>query len=691
MRRGALRGESPRTREGRRPDRPELQWSVISGQGSEATALALLGDANLLELSRYERCTRFHPQSGLHPLGLSQLKPGERGAIMGRMIASIRARILTEIFRDPGERSYVLAITVVAAVLRFYMIEDKSIWLDESFSVWIARHSLWEGWRWLIDVDQHPPFYYSLLHVWIRLFGSLEGSVRTMSALASVLTIPVFYAASRRLLDKGTAAIAVFILSVSPFHVQFAQETRMYALLTLEVACVFYFLARLVTSQVARGRDWVGLAVSQALVMLTHNTAAVFLPVALNAAAGLIFLLFPTGVGGRAGHWGPDAEKAGTGVVDDSPKREPDASGLGQGSVARSPVGDAGTDDFWVNWVRFQVLAVLLWLPWSVPFIIQVIDVGSGFWLPPPWPNLVLDTFRNFHFAFLPTHLPVRPVLMWGYSFLAVVGLVGLLFGSGSRLGGWRLNRSERQVERQGLRKRGTLALDSDRAAILIVCLFLVPQIVALLVSLRSPIYAERPLIWTTLPYFALVSAGIRVIVGPLRLGVLAVFSLRRGPSLAGLVSVVRFGAMLTILGAILSLSSLSLNGYYFWFQKEAWDEAASHIAKQADPGEIIVFNATWVQIPFEYYFERYELDTELKGLPVDLFDRGELEPTMEETDVHRIREILGGQDRVWLVYSHNWYSDPEGIIPRELGKIFGESEQAEFKGIQIIRFAGRK
>jgi len=29
---GALRGRSPCTREGRRPDRPELQWSGASGQ-----------------------------------------------------------------------------------------------------------------------------------------------------------------------------------------------------------------------------------------------------------------------------------------------------------------------------------------------------------------------------------------------------------------------------------------------------------------------------------------------------------------------------------------------------------------------------------------------------------------------------------------------------------------------------------
>jgi len=32
---GALRGRSPCTREGRRSDRPELQWSVVSGQWSD--------------------------------------------------------------------------------------------------------------------------------------------------------------------------------------------------------------------------------------------------------------------------------------------------------------------------------------------------------------------------------------------------------------------------------------------------------------------------------------------------------------------------------------------------------------------------------------------------------------------------------------------------------------------------------
>ena len=610
---------------------------------------------------------------------------------MEKMKSRFQTPSLSGIGKTPGELLFVAGLVLVAGVLRFYRIEEKSIWLDESFSLWIARHSLWEGWRWLIEVDQHPPFYYSLLHLWIALFGTLEGAVRTLSALASVVTIPVFYAACRRLLDGKTAAIAAFILTVSPFHVQFAQETRMYALLTLEVACVIYFLARLFTSRIAQNRDWIGLAVSQALVMLTHNTAAVYLPVALNAAAGLVYLLFPSGVGGGTAGGGQVGAPANAGKNVDSQEDSRLEGEYNRQVDAPESHEEADADAFWKNWVRFQGLAVLLWLPWAVPFIIQVIDVGSGFWLPPPWPNLVLDTFRNFHFAFLPAELALRPVWMWGYGVLAAMGLAGLMFAAVPHA---RNRRSRASGGLSEVAERGewdTHPLARDRAAVLLLCLFLVPHVVALLVSLRSPIYAERPLIWTTLPYFVLVAAGIRAMGGTRGRSVLESLIPRRLAGLAGPLSTVRLGVQLLVLAAILGLSSLSLNGYYFWFQKEAWDEAALHVAEQARPGEMILFNATWVQIPFEYYYERYELDSLLKGLPVDLFDRGELEPAMEEADVPRIQELLAGRDQVWLVYSHNWYSDPDGIIPRELGKVFRDAEIADFRGVQIIRFSGRE
>ncbi|MBI3959227.1 MAG: glycosyltransferase family 39 protein, partial [Chloroflexi bacterium] len=180
------------------------------------------------------------------------------------------------------------ALTLLAALLRFYLIGDKTVWLDEAFSIWLARQSLGEMWGWLARIDQHPPLYYTLLHGWIGLFGDLQGPVRGLSALCSTLAVPLFYAGVRRLVDRPTALIAVFILAISPFHVRFAQETRMYGLLTLAVAAALYCVAVILHERNAPRRVWWGLAVSQAAVMLTHNTAAVYFPLALNLAVGVI-------------------------------------------------------------------------------------------------------------------------------------------------------------------------------------------------------------------------------------------------------------------------------------------------------------------------------------------------------------------------------------------------------------------
>ena len=51
----------------------------------------------------------------------------------------------------------------------------------------------------------------------------------------------------------------------------------------------------------------------------------------------------------------------------------------------------------------------------------------------------------------------------------------------------------------------------------------------------------------------------------------------------------------------------------------------------------------------------------------------------------------LAGRERVWLIYSHNWYSDPDGIVPLALGALFREEEQTQLVGIQISRYVRRK
>ena len=74
-------------------------------------------------------------------------------------------------------------------------------------------------------------------------------------------------------------------------------------------------------------------------------------------------------------------------------------------------------------------------------------------------------------------------------------------------------------------------------------------------------------------------------------------------------------------------------------------------------------------------------------GLPVDLFDRGVLEPKMTTADLPTLQHLLTNRTRVWLIYSHDWYTDPQGLIPRELRQRLRLVDQQQFTGLQVMRF----
>lgn len=527
------------------------------------------------------------------------------------------------------------AIILLGAVLRFAAIGSKSVWLDEAFSVWVASHPPTEIWAWLLKIDQHPPLYYTLLHYWQLLFGDIQGTVRALSALCGTAAIPFTYAAATRFANQRTGFIAALILAISPFNVAFSQETRMYALLTLGVAAALYFLAEILcisTGGRARIWPWCGLVVAQAMVMWTHNTAAVFFPMALNGAMLLIAF-------------------------------------IGRPSTAFAGVNRA---HFIRNWCMAQAVVLLLWLPWLQPFIHQSIGVDNEFWIAPPTRDSVRWVFHNFNFFMLPDWIPFYG--WWGriYWVIAALALV--------------------KVRKTPAR------------FMLLALLFLLPVIISLLVSQRRPIFYDRTLIWITLPYTVLLAMGIdesAQLIHALfrRVGKsvpkITSFLFRKAPyrtSKSGDGTEVLWATILTSIAylpllLVIVLSVASLVNYYQYYTKEEWDVAAAHVAQNMQPDDLVLFNATWVQIPFEYYLRHHDIAPELKGLPVDLFDRGVLEPKMQETDLAYMQRLIADEERLWLIYSHDWYTDPEQIILRELNQSMRLVDQQTFVGLRVLEY----
>jgi mannosyltransferase len=197
----------------------------------------------------------------------------------------------------------ILAATALAAVLRFWGIGTRSLWLDEAYSGWFSALSWAELWLETPRYEPHPPLYYSILKLWRLIGGGEAGGLRALSALAGIATVPVvalaahrlarLLAVRRRLVLTGVAA-ALALLSPR-LHVV-AQDARPYALLTLAYAIGIYGWLRLATAfrdgGDGRWSDWAILGTGTAFVLWLHGIGILY-------AAALLGALVLTALAGR--------------------------------------------------------------------------------------------------------------------------------------------------------------------------------------------------------------------------------------------------------------------------------------------------------------------------------------------------------------------------------------------------------
>jgi uncharacterized membrane protein len=96
--------------------------------------------------------------------------------------------------------------------------------------------------------DHHPPTYFVLAHLWMKLFPTDDGLVnlwaaRALPALFGILTIPVIYICSYFTFRSTLIAnLTAGMLALSPYGVYISQEARHYSLailwITISISCL---------------------------------------------------------------------------------------------------------------------------------------------------------------------------------------------------------------------------------------------------------------------------------------------------------------------------------------------------------------------------------------------------------------------------------------------------------------------
>lgn len=161
--------------------------------------------------------------------------------------------------------------TLAALAFAFYGLGDKSVWLDEAASISIARAPVNDFWT-IVTTDQaNQSLYYVLLRPWLAL-GDGEATVRALSVIWAVATVPVVYLLGTRLVGASVGVLAAWLVAVNAFVLQYAQEARGYTLLLFFGALSSYLLLRAVDSK--RWALWIGYGIVAGLSVYVHFFAA---------------------------------------------------------------------------------------------------------------------------------------------------------------------------------------------------------------------------------------------------------------------------------------------------------------------------------------------------------------------------------------------------------------------------------
>ena len=163
----------------------------------------------------------------------------------------------------------VVAVLVALGVfLRFFARSD--LWLDEALTVNVARLPL-SHLPAALRHDGSPPLYYVLLHAWMRLFGTSDAAVRSLSSLCAVASLPLAWMAGKRVGGRVAALGTLTLLASSPFAIRYATEARMYSLAILLVLVGFLAVANALDEPT--GARLVAIALLTSALLLTHYWA----------------------------------------------------------------------------------------------------------------------------------------------------------------------------------------------------------------------------------------------------------------------------------------------------------------------------------------------------------------------------------------------------------------------------------
>lgn len=179
----------------------------------------------------------------------------------------------TTILRLAGRlraRGCLLLILLLAFALRVYRLDHQSMWWDEMKAGALSLLSPGDILDNLFAIRNHVPAYFILLRLWSCL-GHTEFALRFFSVIWGVAGVALVYRLGHLIDGQVVGTVSALLLAVSPFHIWYSQEARMYTLASAFTLAGSGFLLRFLRREARE--DLVGYALCMSVAVYTHYLA----------------------------------------------------------------------------------------------------------------------------------------------------------------------------------------------------------------------------------------------------------------------------------------------------------------------------------------------------------------------------------------------------------------------------------
>jgi mannosyltransferase len=524
-----------------------------------------------------------------------------------------------------------LALLLLAFALRVHRLPAQSLWYDEGVSWYLTRMSPPALTVWTAN-DIQPPLYYYLLWLWVRLAGTSEYALRFPSVFFGVLTLPLLWVTARRLLGMRAAWLAALLLALSPLHVYYAQEARMYTLLTFLGLLSSYLLLRLLNNPSVNLQSpylW-SYVLTIVAALYTHYFAFFLL------AAHVLYVLYKRGQRFLSAH--PLRPRASTSTLT---------------LTSTSTLALA------------LISILLLYLPW-LPFLLTRYGVDTSYW---PGALNLGEVARRLFIAFSLGETVTEAVGVWlavGYGLILLISLLILLRRTrptqyttvGSLPGGRNTQYAVRTTSTDGL--------------VFLLLYLLVPIALVLLSVSRTPKFNPRYAMLASPAFILFIAAGLS--------------SLTTHHALRTTHHASRFIFSVALI-YILSTSAYSLRNWFAPYPTNQFNKADFRIAAQIvreriRPDEMVLLSSGHMFPAWAYYYgwSGWQRLPDIEVLDVNT--------ALDLSLGDKLGRLLRGKSGAWLARWQNQVTDPFDVLPLYLGTVGTQDDYGQFWHMELFHYS---